>query len=370
MQEIVNKQWHLVKRPKAMLTPLHFLQKQQTIKTLDNNQILLKNLYLSFDPTQRIWSVIDSYVPKIPLNTPMRAFGIGQVIESKQQGFRPGDLVFGAIDWQEYALIDFNEPMWLKPQVIPSFIDSNLMLALSITSLTAFFGLLDIGKPKPNDTIVISGAAGAVGSIAGQIAKLKHCKVIGIAGTDGKCNWLKNSLNFDHAINYKSDDVAHELDRYCPDGIDIYFDNVGGKLLDLALARLRLNARVILCGAISEYNQIITDSQTQDTPGIKNTTQLIITRSLMKGFVITDYLPKMQKGLLTLCHWLDQGKLKIEMDIQEGFDNIPMTLTRLFEGTNQGKQLLKLSEPPLPLNRSTIQLTLFKLFKWLSSFRK
>ena len=210
---------------------------------------------------------------------------------------------------------------------------------LGVTGLTAYFGILDIGQPKEGETCVVSGAAGATGSIAGQIAKIKGCRVIGIAGGPEKCRWLTQEANYDAAIDYKSDDVAAGLNELCPDGINMYFDNVGGDILDAALAHIALNARVVLCGGISRYNA------EEPPPGPQNYMNLIIQRARMEGFIVIDYAARFRTATQELTDWITSGKLTFQEDIQEGFENAPRTLLRLFEGKNIGKQLLKIADP-------------------------
>ena len=211
-----------------------------------------------------------------------------------------------------------------------------------MTGLTAYFGILDVGQPKEGDTCVVSGAAGATGSVAGQIAKLKGCRVIGIAGGPEKCGWLTREAHYDAAIDYKSEDVDARLRELCPDGIDLYFDNVGGDVLDAALAHIAQNARVVLCGGISRYNA------TEPPPGPKNYLNLVIQRARMEGFIVIDYADRFATAAREITDWITGGKLTFQEDVQEGFENAPRTFLRLFEGKNVGKQLLKIAEPPLP----------------------
>jgi len=359
---MINRQWLLTSRPVGLISEDNFKRHETKVPLTKDNQVLVKNVYLSFDPTQRIWSSIESYVPIIELNDVMRAFGLGQVLESKQKGFKKGDLVFYLAGWQDYCLIDFNEKQLIDPMVIPSILDPKVALALSITGLTAYFGLLDIAKLKADELVLVSGAAGAVGSMVCQLAKLKNARVVGLAGSDEKCKWLVDSLQVDAAINYKKDPIEEKLDMYCDNKIDIYFDNVGGEMLDRALARLNEHARIVLCGAISQYNEITEEAlDNPDAYGPKLYANLIIKNSKMEGFVVTDYASKFQKGLMDLTRWIGRGDISCNIDLQTGFENIPNTLQRLFTGENKGKQLLQLCELPLPLNKNFITDTLIKL---------
>ncbi|MCB1828554.1 MAG: NADP-dependent oxidoreductase, partial [Coxiellaceae bacterium] len=279
--------------------------KEAPIQAISNGEALVKTLYLSFDPTQRGWATMDTYMPAIPLGTPMRAFSIGQVVESKSKKYKVGDIVSGVMTWQEYVTIADNTDELFPPLVIPGFLDLELTLALSLTGLTAYFGLLEIGKPQPGETVLVSGAAGATGSIVAQIAKLKGARVVGIAGGADKCKWLKDVAKVDEAIDYKSEDVMTRIQETCPNGVNVFYDNVGGETLDAALLNLAHNARVVLCGAISQYNKLSADFdlQNQEIYGVKSTTMLIITSSRMQGFILSDYQHKFMEGLLVLDKW-------------------------------------------------------------------
>ena len=248
---------------------------------------------------------------------------------------------------------------------LPAHLDPALLLALSLTGLTAYFGLLEIGRPKPGETVLVSGAAGATGSVAGQIAKLKGCTVIGLAGGAEKCAWLTDKGHFDAAIDYKNDDIAAKLTELCPSGVDVYFDNVGGPITDEVLLHVAQNARIVLCGAISQYN-----TSPEEIYGLKNYLSLIINRGTAQGFIILDYLDRALEGLLCLTKWVEDGRVVQEIDMQEGFENIPATLTRIFTGDNLGKQLLKVCEAPLPLRSNAIERTVFSLLRTLMMWRK
>ena len=358
----INRQWRLVKRPTGMLTEEHFEKTTQEISNLKKNQVLIENNYLSFDPTQRIWAIVDSYVPKIPLNDVMRAFGIGQVIESQDPNYRVGDYVYGNIGWQEYKLLDTTQKDIIKPHVIPGFLDPKLVVALSITAVTAYTGIYKLAKVSEKDTVLVSGAAGAVGSAVCQIAKLKGALVIGIAGGEEKCQYLLDTLKIDAAIDYKKGNIAEQIKSKVGEGVDIYYDNVGGEMLDVTMTHLNKFARVILCGAISQYHNMTEENiKSHNTPATQNIFNLITQSATMQGFVITDYMDDLPKILIKLYHWVNQNKLKQSIDMQEHFDNIPATLNRLFEGKNIGKQLLQLKAPSLPPNKSLLKESLFKL---------
>jgi len=324
---------------------------ETAVPELTRGQVLAQTMYLSFDPTQRMWMAMDTYMPMVPLGEPMRAGGIAQVIESKHPKFKPGDIVNYLCGWQEYVMFEPDQSDSVPPTKLPGYLDPARLLALSVTGLTAYFGLLEIGKPKAGETVLVSGAAGATGSVVGQIAKLKGCRVIGIAGGPKKCAWLVDQANFDAAIDYKNEDVGERVGELCPNGVDVYFDNVGGEMLDAVLLHIAMHARVVLCGAISQYNVDDDDARY----GIKNYLALTINRGTAQGFIILDYIDRAIEGLLCLNKWIEDGKVVQEIDMQHGFEQIPATLTRLFTGANLGKQLLKVSDAPLPVRTSAVE---------------
>jgi hypothetical protein len=278
----------------------------------------------------------DTYLPAVAIGEVMRSFGVGRVLESRHPAYAEGQLVQGQLGWQDYALLDGNSArLSVVPEGVPIPI---AMSVLGITGLTAYFGLLEIGRPQAGETVVVSGAAGATGSVAGQIARLQGCRVVGIAGGPDKCRWLVGEARFDAAIDYRNEDVAARLAELCPDGIDIYFDNVGGEILDAALARLAFKGRVVLCGAIADYNR------SELGPGPRNYLNLLLQRGRMEGFIILDFLERAGEAVAELGRWVAAGEIKVEVDIQEGLENAPRTLRRLFTGENRGKQLLRIAE--------------------------
>ena len=329
----VNRQWVLKSRPEGMVGEHNFEYREAPVPECPDGGMLVRTTYLSFDPTQRGW-IEDrpSYMPPVQIGEVMRAGGVGEVIESKSSEFKVGDPVQGMLGWQEIAAVG---PGTTR---VPDGVEPRLMLSvLGVTGLTAYFGLLDLGQPKKGETVVVSGAAGATGSVAAQIARIQGCRVIGIAGGPEKCGWLTERARLDGAIDYKSENVAHRLHELCPKGIDVYFDNVGGDILDACLAQLAMKARVVLCGGISAYNE------KEPPPGPRNLMNLVIQRGRMEGFIVLDYLPRFGEGIAALRAWLDAGEIAHEEDIQEGIENAPATLLRLFQGKNLGKQLLKVS---------------------------
>jgi NADPH-dependent curcumin reductase CurA len=264
----------------------------------------------------------------------MRGYGVGEVVESRTEALEPGDLVAGLFGWQRFATMD---PADLEK--IPPGIDAKVALGpLGMTGLTAYFGLLDIGKPKEGETVLVSGAAGAVGSVVGQIGKIKGCRVIGLAGSDEKCAWIVDELGYDEAINYKSvGDVGAAVASACPDGIDIYFDNVGGEILDAALAQIALRGRVVICGAISVYNA------TEPPPGPANYIHLLVQRARMEGFIIFDYLDRYREAQAEIGRWMAEGRIKYREHVVRGLENAPQALLMLFDGSNRGKLMVEVS---------------------------
>ena len=335
-----NRQWLLAQRPQGMVGKDNFTYAEQPIPEPGDGQVLVRNLYLSFDPTQRGWMEDrESYLPPVALGEPMRAGSIGQVVESHHAEFAVGDIVQTTGGWQDFVVAAPGQgPMGLSK--VPDGVTPEMMLSvLGITGLTAYFGLLDLGQPQASETVLVSGAAGATGSVAGQIARIKGCRVVGIAGGPEKCAWLKDQAGFDDVIDYKNEDVNARISQTCPNKLDVYFDNVGGDILEAALNHLNLKARIVMCGGISGYNA------TQPIPGPSNLMNIVTTRSRMEGFIILDYMARAPEAIKELLGWVGSGDLKYQADVQEGFDNIPDTLQRLFTGKNLGKQLLKIADP-------------------------
>jgi NADPH-dependent curcumin reductase CurA len=333
-----NRQVLLAARPHAMVDDSCFRMASEPAPAIADGEALVRVIYLSIDPTIRGWMAADTYLPAIRIGDVVRSGGLGEVVESKTDRYRGGDLVFGMTGWQEYAVADSGErSMTVLPPGIP------LLDALSvygITGMTAYFGVLDVGRPQAGETVVVSGAAGATGSVAGQIAKIKGCRVVGIAGSDEKCAWVANKLGFDACINYRTEDVPARLRETCPDGVDMFFDNVGGEILDAVLAIINLRARVVLCGAISTYN-------TDALPvGPSNYRNLIVQRGRMEGFIILDYLDRFPEAQLEMAGWVVDGKIQHAEDVVDGLEHAPDALNRLFTGANTGKVVVKVSEEP------------------------
>jgi NADPH-dependent curcumin reductase CurA len=328
-----NRQFLLARRPVGEATRDDFIYQEVPIGELAAGQILVKNHYLSLDPAMRGWmNEGKSYIAPVGLGDVMRALGVGEVIASQNDQFTEGDFVQGALGVQDYFLGEPKGFYKIDPTLAPL---PRYLSALGMTGMTAYFALLDVGAPQSGDTVVISGAAGAVGSVAGQIAKLKGCRVIGIAGGQQKCESLINELGFDGAIDYKSENVLAGLKRECPNGVNVFFDNVGGDILDAVLSRLAPKARVVICGAISQYNN------TSPVKGPSNYLSLLVNRARMEGFVVMDYASKFAAAGQEMAGWMGQGKLKSREDIVEGLETFPETLQKLFKGENFGKLVLK-----------------------------
>ena len=327
---MANQQITLAQRPSGEVTPDCFASVDAEVPTPGAGEVLVEVQWLSIDPTIRMWMAMDTYLPAIEIGAPIRSAGIGKVIDSHDTDIPVGTLLFGTPGWQQFAVMNSRD------QVIPEGVDPTAALSVfGITGLTGYFGLLEIGKPKAGETVVISGAAGATGSIAGQIAKLQGCRVVGIAGSEDKCRWLTEELGFDAAINYRTDNVATALAATCPAGIDVFFDNVGGEILEAAIANLALRGRIVLCGAISQYNDAM------PPPGPRNLAMLISKRARMEGFIILDFLPRASEAITQLATWVMGGQLKYKVDVMEGLNSAPEALRKLFTGANQGKMIVK-----------------------------
>jgi NADPH-dependent curcumin reductase CurA len=280
-----------------------------------------------------------SYVEPFALDEALSGGVIAEVVSDGDGQFKKGDLVIGNLNWQEYSAASESALRKIDTSIAPA---SAYLGILGMTGLTAYFGLMDIGRPKQGETVVVSGAAGAVGSTVGQIAKIKGARVVGIAGSDEKIAYLKDELQFDEAINYKTeDDIQKALADACPDGVDVYFDNVGGPISDSVMNLLNEFARIPVCGAISSYNA----ESEKDDMGPRVQSKLIKTKALMQGFIVSDYSERFPEGAKQLAEWLKDGKLHYEETITEGFDKIPDAFLGLFQGKNKGKQLIKVSEP-------------------------
>ena len=316
MTQNKNRQWVLSARPGGKLTGEEFRWNEAPIPPLSDEQVLIRILWLSVDPAQRIWMARDSYKPAVPLGDVMQSFAIGQVIESRHPDFKPGEIVRGDFSWQDYVVTDgkgFGGVQKVAPGTPP-----NLALSLfGVNGLTSYFGMIEIGRLKPGETVVVSGAAGATGSVAGQIAKIKGCRVIGTAGSRDKCDWLVNEAHFDAAIDYKREDVGARLSELCPDGIDVFFDNVGGDVLNEVLARINVSARIVLCGSISKSDAAAPQA------GPANYSNLVARRARMEGFTGLDYPMRVPEAFEALGRWHGDGILVHKEDVAYGLENAP-----------------------------------------------
>jgi NADPH-dependent curcumin reductase CurA len=329
----LNHQWRLAARPVGAVKRSDFNSTEEAVGTPVDGQVLVKTLYLSLDPAMRGWmNEGKSYIPPVELGAVMRAGGIGKVLESKDAAFKPGDFVSGSLNVQEYAILPAKHLTKVDPKLAPLPV---YLSTLGMPGLTAYFGLLDVGKPQAGQTVVVSGAAGAVGAVVGQIAKIKGCRAVGIAGGADKCRLLTEQLGFDAAVDYKHQDVKSALRDACPNGVDVYFDNVGGDILDIVLTRLARGARIVICGAISQYNN------TTPVKGPSNYLSLLVNRASMTGMVVFDYVARYPEALREMAGWMAAGKLKSREHIVDGLRTFPETLNMLFAGENTGKLVLK-----------------------------
>lgn len=333
---VLQQQIKLVKRPIGLPTKEDFEFIQAPIAVPAEGEVLVRTVYISVDPYLRgRMNEGKSYIPPFELDSVMQSGVIAQVVESKSPNFEKNDIVMGSLGWQEYSVAKDLEIRKVDTNLAPA---SAYLSVLGMTGLTAYFGLMDIGQPKEGETVVVSGAAGAVGSVVGQIAKIKGAHVVGIAGSDEKGKYLLEELGFDAFINYKTEDVSAALTKACPNGIDVYYENVGGEIADAVYPLLNKFARIPVCGAISAYN----NEEADIGPRVQG--YLIKTSSLMKGFTVADYAPRFEEGITALAGWLQEGKLKYEETVTDGLDHTVDAFLDLFEGANLGKAIVKVSE--------------------------
>jgi NADPH-dependent curcumin reductase CurA len=326
-----NQQFLLAARPVGEIKPSDFNLVDADIPEPGDGELLLKARYLAVEPAMKGWmeARVD-YVAPLQIGDVMRGNAVSEVLRSDNEKFPAGCLVMGSTGWQRYAVSDGRGLTKLSTDIEPTA----AMNILGITGLTAYFGMLDIGQPKAGDTVVVSGAAGATGSVAGQLARIAGARVVGIAGGKEKCDWLVSEMSYDAAIDYKSEDVGQRLAELCPQGLNVFFDNVGGKILDQALANLADGARVVLCGGISRYNE------TGTIPGPVNYFNLIYRRARMEGFIVLDYMKRFPEAVEVLSAHLASGELRHHESVMQGFDQLPVALASLFSGGNIGKQLV------------------------------
>jgi NADPH-dependent curcumin reductase CurA len=335
--QYTNRQWLLKHRPQGSIARDDLVLHESPVAELQDEEILVRNLYLSLDPTNRIWmSDREQYLPPVGIGDVMRGVTIGRVEASRSAKFNVGDIVQPADGgWQLYTVTKARTTLKLKPQ--PGIPLTAYLSVLGPTGLTAYFGFLDVCQPNAGETLAVSAAAGAVGSIVGQIAKIKGCRVVGIAGGPDKCRWITEELGFDAAVDYKSEDVGAALDRHCPDGIDMDFENVGGAIMDAVFSRLRRNGRMALCGLISSYND------EGPIPGPTDFGHILMNRLTVRGFIVIDYLPRAREAFADLSQWIAEGRIHWKDHIVEGLDAAPDALQRLFTGNHDGKLLVRIS---------------------------
>ena len=334
MSTVINHQFKLASRPVGNVKASDWNYTQEALRAPSEGEVLIQVLYLSLDPAMRGWMNDSkaSYIPPVGIGEVMRALAVGKVTASKNPKFAVGDHVTGLLGVQEYAYSNGQGLTKVDPQLAPLPV---YLSTLGMPGMTGYFGLLEVGQPKAGDTVVVSGAAGAVGSVVGQIAKIKGARVVGIAGGADKCRFLVEELGFDAAIDYKTEDVAEALKVHCPSGVNVYFDNVGGDILDAVLTRLARGARIVICGAISQYNN------TTPVKGPANYLSLLVQRATMTGIVVADYYDRAAEAAMVMAGWIQTGKLKTREDIVEGLDAFPTAFDMLFSGANNGKLVLK-----------------------------
>lgn len=332
---IRNHQWRLQSRPEGLIKSSDFNWSSEPILDLQDGELLVRSIYLSLDPAMRGW-LIDkpSYLPPVQIGEVMRGLVIGVVEKSRNPNFREGEHVQGLIGWQEYIVTTGKELTKLPPSPLPLVANLGLFGA---AGMTAYFGLLDILQPKAGETLLISGAAGSVGSLVGQIGKIKGMRVVGIAGSDDKCDWLVNELGFDAAVNYKKGSLRQQLKEACPNGVDAYFENVGGEILDTAIGLMNTFGRIAVCGLISQYNA------TEPVPGPYNFAAVISKRLKIQGFVVTDYWGRAKEMIQDFGPWYASGKLKYRVDIVHGLESAPVAVNKLFDGSNNGKLVVQIA---------------------------
>ena len=333
---IVNHQFRLAARPVGMPKRSDWNYTEEPVREPGNGEFLVKVLQISLDPAMRVWiNAVPSYMPPVALGEVMRALAAGRVIVSKNPNFAVGEHVGGVFGVQEYVVSNGQGVSKLDTRLAPL---AKYLSVLGMPGMTAYFGFLDTGAPQPGNTVVVSAASGAVGSVVGQIAKIKGCRAVGIAGGKQKCEYIIRELGFDAALDYKSEDVSAGLRKHCPKGIDVYFDNVGGDILDAVLAQINLGARIVICGGISQYNN------TTSVKGPSNYLSLLVNRATMKGMLVLDFMDRYPQAAREMAGWMAAGKLKSREDVVEGLQNFPEALLKLFTGENFGKLILKVAD--------------------------
>ena len=334
MTAAANRQIVLVETPKDKLGPQHFRLTEAPVPAPKDGEALLRVRYISLDAANRAWMQGATYRDAVTGGSVMAGGAIAEVVESRAPGMAPGDLVFADTGWQDYAALPAKRLLKV-PKVEPM---THLLSVYGIAGLTAYFGLLRIAEPKAGETVVVSAAAGSVGSIVGQIARIKDCRAVGIAGGQAKCDWLVKELGFDAAVDYKAGPIPKPLKAAAPKGIDVYFDNVGGDILEACLFQMNNGGRVSCCGAISAYDGPAPPAGPRGVPGL-----IVVKRLTLKGFIVTDFFAEREKAIADLVSWVAAGKLKVEEDVIEGLENTPRALIGLLAGENRGKRMVKVA---------------------------
>lgn len=328
----INKQWIYVRKPVAEVGPENFDLREAPMPEPMPGEVLVRTTLLSLDPASRAWMQGATYRSQLNPGDVMAGWGLGEIVSSGVKGLEPGDLMSGEFGWQQFAAL----PARALTKHDRKHKPEHILGVLGITGLTAYFGMLDVGRPRPGETVLVSGAAGAVGSIAGQIAKIAGCRVIGTTGGADKSKWIVDELGFDAAIDYKADNLDKALKAVCPNGLDVYFDNTGGDVLAAALRRMNTFGRVSCCGAISQYNTSTPQPGPFGVPGF-----LVTKRIRMEGFVVMDFYNRRAEAQAALTRWLDEGKLEAPVDIVDGFEKMPSALAGMFAGQNRGKLMVR-----------------------------
>jgi NADPH-dependent curcumin reductase CurA len=330
-----NRQIILVAPPQGKLGPEHFRMAESVVPEPGEGEVLVRVRLISLDAANRAWMQGATYRSAVEAGSVMAGGAIAEVVTSRAPNFAPGDLVFADTGWQDYAALAA-KALTKLPRIEPM---THLLSVYGIAGLTAYFGLLRIGRPQAGETVVVSAAAGSVGSFVGQIAKIKGCRAVGIAGGAAKCDWLVKELGFDAAVDYKAGPVYQTLKAAAPNGIDIYFDNVGGEILEACLPLMNVGGRIVCCGAISAYDGVAPAAGPRGVPGL-----IVVKRLRMQGFIVTDYFNERQAAVAELQKWVQTGQLKIEEDVIEGLENTPSALIGLLAGENRGKRMVRVSQ--------------------------
>jgi len=332
MNDSINRQILLIEKPTGKLGPEHFKRVEGPVPEPKEGEALLRVRYISLDAANRAWMQGATYRSAVEANSVMAGGAIAEVVASKAAGFAPGDLVFADTGWQDFVALP-GKQMTKVPRVEPM---TYLLSVYGIAGLTAYFGLLDVGRPQAGETIVVSAAAGSVGTIVGQIGKIKGCRVVGVAGGPEKCRWLVESLGFDAAVDYKRDGLFDALRDAAPKGVDVYFDNVGGAVLEACLAQMNVRGRIACCGAISQYDGAPSTTGPRGIPGL-----IVVKRLRMEGFIVTDFFGQRDRAVTDLSAWVKEGRLKVEEDVIDGLENTPAALIGLLAGENRGKRIVR-----------------------------